>query len=226
MREAGQGHGDMLTFGPAASQVCFGMSKQPGALSSIILIGLFVSTACLSGGQAIRTATITAPSGPTPTEAAAQTTPAHVGDSILWRDLQVTMDQSEVTRVYITEYGSTRTPPAGEKFLWVHLQLKNVGQIEVEVPLLDHYSVLYAATELKPAYGHREGYPEYSTLEPLLFPDEEVDGWLRFDIPDTAELRDLRFVFLPESLRVGVSYTSPDYPYTEDKPTYVWELAP
>jgi hypothetical protein len=36
----------------------------------------------------------------------------------------------------------------------------------------------------------------------------------------------LRFVFLPESAQVGASYGSPNYPYADDKPTYVWNGAP
>jgi hypothetical protein len=75
---------------------------------------------------------------------------------ITWQDLHVTMDQVEVTDVFVTEFGSTRIPSAGEKFLWVHVLLRNGGGIEVERPRLEHYSVLYAAIELKPIYGHRQ----------------------------------------------------------------------
>jgi len=110
--------------------------------------------------------------------------------------------------------------------MWVHLQLKNVGQGEVNTPLLENFSILYAATELKPTYGHRKEYADYSALEPVLFPDQEVDGWIRFDIPVMAELKDLRFVFLPISSQVGASPSSPNYPYSDDKPTFVWKCEP
>jgi len=190
------------------------------------LIGLLILTACSSTGESVTPVTITAPPQPTPTEVKALPTPSSPGDSILWRDLQVTMDQIEITEDFITEYDVTRNPPAGEKFMWVHIQLKNAGRIEINVPLIEHFSVLYAATELKPTYGHRKGYSEYSTLEPILFPNQEVDGWIRFDIPVTAELKDLRFVFLAESSSVGTSFSSPEYPYAKDKPTYVWKCAP
>jgi len=110
--------------------------------------------------------------------------------------------------------------------MWVHIQLKNAGQIEIEIPILEHFSVLYAATELKPTYGHRLGYTEYSTLGPILFPNQEVVGWIRFDIPATAELQDLLCVFLPESSQIGTSFSSPNYPYAGDKPTFVWKCAP
>ena len=196
-------------------------------ISSILAIGLIVLTACSSTGQTSATPlpAIASPQ-PTATEIKALPTPASPRDSIIWDGLKVTLDQLEVTQEYLTDYGSTRIPPAGQKFLWVHIRLKNTGQIEMDVPLSEHFSVLYAATELKPSYGHRQGYAEYTTLGPLIFPNKDLDGWIRFDIPTTAELRDLRFVFLPESSQVGASFSSPNYPYADDKPTYVWNCEP
>ncbi len=110
--------------------------------------------------------------------------------------------------------------------MWVYIQLTNVGQIEIDMPQLENFSVLYAATEIKPTYGHRQGYKDYSILESILFPNQEADGWIRFDIPATAELKDLLCVFIPESSQIGASYSSPDYPYAGDKPTYVWKCVP
>jgi hypothetical protein len=138
----------------------------------------------------------------------------------------VTLAQTEITRDFITEFGSTRIPSPGTKFMWVHVQLQNMGQNQIDTPLPEHFSVLYAATELKPTYGHRKEYADYTALDPVLFPDQEVDAWLRFDIPDIAELKDLRFVFLPESLGVGTSFSSPIYPYADDHPAFVWNCAP
>jgi hypothetical protein len=190
------------------------------------LIGLLILAACSSNGETITPVTRTVPPQPTVTEVKVLPTPASPGDSILWRDLQVTMDQLEITDEFITEFGSTRIPSPGMKFMWAHIQLKNVGRIEIEIPQIEHFSVLYAATELKPTYGHRQGYTEYSTLGPILFPDQEVDGWIRFDIPATAELKDMLCVFIPESAQIGTTFSSPNYPYSEDKPTYVWKCAP
>ena len=109
--------------------------------------------------------------------------------------------------------------------MWAHIQLKNVGRIEIEIPQIEHFSVLYAATELKPTYGHRQEYTDYSALEPILFPAQEANGWIRFDIPATAELKDMLCVFLPESAQIGTTFSSPNFPYSEDKPTYVWKCA-
>jgi len=144
----------------------------------------------------------------------------------MWDGLQVTMDQLEITQDYVTDYSSTRSPSTGQKFLWVDIRLKNTDQIEMDIPLSQHFSVLYAGTELKPSYGHRQGYADYTALGSVIFPNQELDSWLRFDIPTAAELNELRFVFLPESSQVGASFSSPNYPYSEDKPTYVWNCAP
>ncbi|HLO16794.1 MAG TPA: DUF4352 domain-containing protein [Anaerolineales bacterium] len=196
-------------------------------ISSLVFIGLFILAACSSAGaDATLPATATASPQPTATEIKTLPTPASPGDRITWDTLQVTMDQLEVTQDYVTDYGSTRIPPPGQKFLWVHVRLKNVGQIELDIPVSEHFSVLYAATELKPTYGHRKDYADYTALGPVIFPDQELDAWLRFDVPTTAELKDLHFVFLPESSEVGTSFSSPDYPYAKDKPTYVWICEP
>jgi hypothetical protein len=136
------------------------------------------------------------------------------------------MYRLEITEEYLTDYGSTRIPPAGQKILWVHVRLKNTGPIEMDVPVVEHFSILYAAVEIKPVYGHRQGYAEYAELGPVIFPDQELDGWLRFDIPAAAELSEMRFVFIPESAQVGVSFSSPNYPYAANKPTYVWNCEP
>lgn len=163
---------------------------------------------------------------PNVTEVKTFPTAASLNDSIVWDDLQVTMDKLEVTEEYVTKFGSTRNPPDGTKFLWVHVHLKNTGQIELDVPISEHFSILYAAIELKPSYGHRTEYRDYTTLDSAIFPGQDLDGWLRFNIPIAAELRDLRFVFLPTSNQVGASYSSPNYPYADNKPTYVWNCAP
>ncbi len=194
--------------------------------SGILFIGLLILTACSSTGRpSAASATATASPQPAAT-ATALPTPSSPGNMVVWENLQVTMDRSEVTEDYLTEYGSTRIPPAGQKFLWVHVRLKNVGQTEMNILGSEHFSVLYAGAELKPTYGHRMDYPDYTALGPVIFPDQELDAWLRFDIPTAAELKDLRFVFLPASSQIGVSPLSPNYPYAEDKPAYVWDFGP
>ena len=201
------------------------MKKLQGILLKI-WVGLLILTACSSSSETVTPTAVTVLPLPTATEVRILPTPASPGDLIVWRDLQVTMDQLEITDHSITEFGSTRNPSPGKKFMWVHIQLKNVGQIEIEVPQIEHFSVLYAATELKPTYGHRQEYTDYSTLGTVLFPDQEAEGWIRFDIPATAELKDMLCVFIPESAQIGTTFSSPNYPYSENKPTYVWKCAP
>lgn len=187
-----------------------------------ILLGLLMLTACSSAG----TATITVPAPSTPTAIQVLPTSSTPGTSILWEGLQVTMDQSEITANFINEFGSAREPSIGQQFLWVHVQLKNVGENEINTPLPENYSVLYAESAFKPSYGHRKDHADYSALGRIIFPDQEMDAWLRFDIPAVAELKNLRFVFHPKSAQVGVSFLSPNYPYVEKHPTYVWNCAP
>jgi hypothetical protein len=199
------------------------MKKTP----NILFVGLLILTAC----SQTRTATAPSPIATvspqaTPTQTRVLPTPSSPGDSILWENLQVTLDQLEITEDYTTNYGSRRVPPAGKKFLWVHIRLKNTGSIELDMPVLENFSILYSATEIKPIYGHRQGHVEYTALGPVISPNQELDGWLRFDIPVAAELSDLRFVFIPESAQVGTSFSSPNYPYVDNKPTYVWNCAP
>jgi hypothetical protein len=191
----------------------------------ILLYALFLVPACSQSNTA---STPSATAFLLPTAMATQVfpTPSSQGDSIIWENLRVTMAQLEITQEYLNDFGSTRSPSAGQKFLWVHVQLKNLGPVGLEVPIAEHFSILYAARELKPTYGHRQGYPEYTALGAAIFPDQELDGWLRFDIPVAAELSDLHLVFIPESSQVGASFSSPNYPYAEDKPTYVWNCAP
>src|SRR5689334_23378919 len=194
---------------------------------AIFAIGLMILTACSSSAQnAAPSVGFTPFPEPTATKIKIFPTPSSPTDSITWRNLQVTMDRLEITQEYQTDYGSSRVPTEGNKFLWVHVRLRNIAQTQLDVPVAEHFSVLYAATELKPTYGHRAGYTDYTLLGTMIFPKQEIDGWLRFDIPAAAELKDLRFVFLPESSQVGASYNSPNYPYSDDKPTYVWRCAP
>lgn len=196
-------------------------------VSRSLLVGLIFLTACATNSESIpATVAATQPPPPTATATRVLPTPSSSSDSILWDNLQVSMDQLEITDEYVTDFGSTRIPSAGTKFLWVHIWLKNTGQAEMKVPAFEHYSILYAATEIKPIYGHRQGYADYTSLEAVIFPNQELDGWLRFDIPVAAELGEMFFVFIPESAQVGVSYSSPNYPYADDKPTYVWNCAP
>jgi hypothetical protein len=193
--------------------------------SNVLFFGLLILTACSSARETSATSASPTPSSqPTATELKVLPTPSSPGDTIIWRDLQVSMDQAEITDSFITEFGTQRVPSTGRKFLWVHVRLENVGKDEIALPTAENFSVLYAKSEFKPIYGHRQGYADYTDLSSTLFPGQQLDAWLRFDIPTTAELSDLQFVFLPTSAQVGVSPSSPNYPYAENKPTYVWEF--
>jgi len=190
-------------------------------ISLQVFFGLLLVAACSPADQAtVPAATLTPRPVPTST---ALPTPFPLGASVAWQGLQVTMLQAELTEDYVNEYGSRRIPSAGMKFLWVQVRLKNMGEKEIDMPGPEHFSALYVGAEFKPTYGHRRDYVDYLTLDDTLFQNQQADAWLRFDVPSTAGLSDLRFVFLPESSDVGVSSSSPTYPYAVDHPTYVWK---
>jgi hypothetical protein len=144
---------------------------------------------------------------------------------VVYNDLQVVMSQAEITTGYVTEYGSTREPPAGGKFLWIHILLKNIGLGELNLPAPEHFSVLYDSSEFKSTYGHRKNHTDYTALKTTLYQGEEADAWLRFDIPGDAQLKGLQFAFLPESSQVSIGFSSSDY-FWGDHPIYLWMCAP
>jgi hypothetical protein len=196
--------------------------KKIGIFLLLGLYGMLLVTSC---DASPKPATPTLPT-PTATAIWIPPTPAVPGDALTWQDLQVSMVQSEITGSFFTEFGSQRIPSPGQKFLWVNVQLKNMGKSKMDIPAPEHFSVLYAATEYKPTYGHRQGYVDYTALGSTIFPGQEVDAWQRFDVPITADLPNLWFVFLPESSQIGVSSSSPKYPWGGEHPVYVWVCAP
>ena len=152
-------------------------------------------------------------------------TPISPGQMIVHDDLQVTMKEAEITSSFITEYGTTREPPPGKNIIWINVLLKNIGQREQTLPESEHFSVLNNSTEFKPTYGHRKDHTDYMTLTPILAQGQEVDAWLRFDIPVAMDLKQFMFAFLPESSQVSIDLSSNDYSWA-DHPTYLWMCAP
>jgi Domain of unknown function (DUF4352) len=194
-------------------------------VSGILFIGLFILAACSSTGQSTAVVTVTAPPQPTATEIKVLPTPMSPSQTVVYEDLQVAMNQAEITTSYLTEFSSTREPPAGKKFLWIHIVLKNIGQQEQNLPAPEHFSVLNGTTEYKSIYGHRKDHADYMALTTGLVQGQEADAWLRFDIPDALELKDLQFVFLPESSQVSTGFSSSEYSWG-DHPIYLWACAP
>ena len=199
------------------------MKKKLIFLFSFIF-GLLIVSACNSSSGAVV---------PTPTPSL---TPQVTGDyivsapmspsqMIIYEDIQVTMKEAEITSSFVTEYGTTREPPPGKNIMWVHVLLKNIGQHEQTLPEPEHFSVLNNTTEFKSTYGHRKDHKDYMALTPILAQGQEVDAWLRFDIPVAMELQDFIFAFLPESSQVSIVSSSSGSSWA-DHPTYLWMCAP
>ena len=197
-------------------------------ISIFLLINLFLLlaiTACNSTSESVAPTAVPSATPQLIEESKSLPTSAPSGQTIVYKDLQVTMDQAEITASYITEYGSSREPTTDIKFLWVHLILKNIGQQEQTLPAEEHFSALFGTTEFKPTYGHRKDYTDYITLNTVIGSSEEVDAWMRFDVPADAELKDLTFAFLPDSSQVSFGFSSSDYSWA-DHPIYLWSCAP
>jgi hypothetical protein len=193
---------------------------------NILLIGLFILTACSSSGETSATpASATASLQSTAPVTKVLPTPMSPSQMIVYDDLQVVMSQAEVTTSYLTEFGSTREPPAGRKLLWIHIVLKNIAQQEKNLPAPEHFSALYGTTEFKPTYGHRKDYADYMALTTSIVQGQEVNAWLRFDIHAAAELKDLWFAFLPESSQVSIAFSPSAYSWG-DHPIYLWACVP
>lgn len=188
------------------------------------LFGLLIVTSCnSSGGAVVPTPT---PSS-TPQAAGDYIVPIPIspGQMIVHDELQVVMEEAEITPVYITEYGTTREPPPGKNFIWIHVLLKNIGQREKALPVSEHFSVLNTSTEFKPTYGHRKDHMDYMILTPILAQGQEVDAWLRFDIPAAMDLKQFMFAFLPDSSQVSIIVPSSGSSWA-DHPIYLWTCLP
>jgi hypothetical protein len=189
-----------------------------------LLIALLILSACDVGQPAkpfVRPTAI-------PTAAQVLPTPSSTDDVIVWSDLQVRMIETEMTDSFINEFGSPRSPAPETQFLWIHVAIKNIGSLEIDIPSADHFSALYAGSEFKPLYAHRQDYFDYTALAEKLFPDQQAEGWLRFDLPIAAEMQDILFVYLPINYQVSVSPSSPSYPWGDDPkfPAFVWKCEP
>jgi len=188
-------------------------------------LGLFIITACNSTSGSVVPSPAPSASPQLTVEHKSLPTPVPHGQMVVYDDLQVTMGEAEITTSYPTEYGSTREPPAGKKFLWIHITLKNIGQGERDLPAPEHFSVLTGMTEFKSTYGHRKDHADYMALNTSMAEGQEVDAWLRFDISAALELKDLWFAFLPESSQASIGFSSSDYSWA-DHPIYLWTCAP
>ena len=189
------------------------------------LFGLLIVTACNSANEVIVPTSIPSSTPQAVVENNIVPTPMSPGQPIIYEDLQVLLKEAEITSSFITEYGTTREPPPGKNIIWVHILLKNISQREQILPESEHFSVLSSTTEFKATYGHRKDHTDYMTLTPILAQEQEVDAWLRFDIPVAMDLNQFLFAFLPESLQVSIIVPSSGSAWAEH-PTYLWTCAP
>jgi hypothetical protein len=189
------------------------------------LLGLFIIAACVPASGSVSPASASTPTPQVVTEKKTLPTPMTPDQTAVYGDLQVTMKDAEITSGYLTEYGTEREPPAGKNIIWIHILLKNMGQAEQDLPEPEHFSVLNGTNEFKATYGHRKDHADYMALTPTLVQGQDVNAWLRFDIPIELVLEDLKFVFLPESSQVSFGSSLSDNPW-DGHPIYFWNCLP
>ena len=199
--------------------------KKPLIFMLSNFLGLLVVTACNSASGPLMPVPTPSPNPRSAVENKTLPTPISPGQIVVYDNLQVMMKEAEITSSYLTEYGPEREPPAGKNIVWIHILLKNISQGERTLPATEHFSVLHGTTEFKATYGHRKDHTDYTSLNASMAQEQEVDVWLRFDIPATAELQDMWFAFLPESSQVSLGFSSSDY-FWADHPIYLWNCAP
>ena len=189
------------------------------------LSGLLIVTACNSPSGVVVPTPVPSSTSQAAAEIKSLPTPISPSKMVVYDNLQVVMREAEITTSYLTEYASNREPPTGKKIIWIHILIKNIGQGERTLPVPEHFSVLNGTTEFKPTYGHRKDHTDYMTLTTGMVQGQEVDAWLRFDIPADVELKDLIFAFLPESSQVSIGFSSSNYSWA-DHPIYLWTCVP
>lgn len=191
----------------------------------IFVLSMLMITACNSASETVVPTSIPSSTPQAVVEIKSLPTPMSADQTIMYDDLQVVMSEAEITTTYVTEYGSERVPTGDKKFIWIHILLKNMGQGVWTLPAAEHFSVLYGETEFKPTYGHRKDHLDYTSLNTSMAQGQDVDAWLRFDIPNEVELSDLTFAFLPESSQISLGFSPSDYPWA-DHPIYLWTCTP
>lgn len=191
-----------------------------------VSIVIFLLAACAPRAAALPpTATLT----PAPGAVALLATPkplptaASLGEAVTFEDLTIQIGGVELNDQYKTRFGPVRDATPGVKFLWVQVLVENNGQAVKDLPAEDHFSVLHAGREYKPTYGHRDGFPDYTSLGGAVLPGSPLDGWLRFDIQEETGLDDLQFAFLPESTRITYTRTQSGSSIF-DHPVFLWRL--
>lgn len=152
-------------------------------------------------------------------------TPLAPGSMVIHNDFRIVLLRAEISGEYVSQYGSVRQPAAGAKYLWVEVSLQNQGTRPIQTPGSDHYSVLFYSREIKPSYGHRQDYQEYTALDTTIYPGETLQAWLRFEIPETAQISDFRFAYMPDSVRVSLAAPETDTPWARHS-LYLWNLTP
>ena len=137
-----------------------------------------------------------------------------LGESTRFSNFEVTVVAFEFSDSYITKYQSTKYPPIGAKFAWIHIKVQNLGNTAERAPKPFEFKLIYQDDKIHGEGGSREGHPDY-TSEFLtgeeVYPGIVHEGWLRFTVPSAAKRIDVEVLFEPRgSTENHLWYISPE----------------
>ena len=179
--------------------------------------------ACSTSGQSAIPTVNYATTAPNTPQVRSTPTAIPPGQAIAYKNLQVTLLQAEINSEYKTEFGAMRKPTNGGVFLWVEIALENIGNGGGKLPAPEHFSLLYGTSEFKPGYAHRQDYSDYSTLNTNLYQGQKIQAWFRFEIPASADMQNVTFAYLPDSVEISYSFPENGYDWAKH-PIFLWRL--
>ena len=171
--------------------------KTPSKRRLIYSIGLgtmlFLLAGC--GGSPIPAPRPTPSPNRTPAGTAAQT-PSGLGQSVVYQNVEITVIAYEFSDAYIPRVRPDQTvpPPAGAKFLWLHMMAVNAGQERLALPGPDSFEILYRGTASRSitmnySFATRSGYRDYAGG--IVSPAISDEGWVAFVAPSGASASDV-----------------------------------
>jgi hypothetical protein len=167
-----------------------------------VLLAIFIIPTIACGGAAITTS-------PTPTSPPSlmsqildneeTLSPSYLlGQSASIDSLQVTPVQYEITNEYTSQGGEVITPSSGATFLWVLVTVENTGDNAADPSFIFELYYRGEKTDDK-TFGHVDNdpinYPSFRSEK--LFPNQQIEGWIMFEVPEAINLPNAYFLVRP-----------------------------
>ena len=126
-----------------------------------------------------------------------------LGQSVLYNNVRVSINQYEFSGAYGTRSFLEEKPKSGFKFLWVYVSARNEGNSPGWLPRAgvgSQFFVIYGDQQFSEDFpiSERSGYPRYEAGNVL--PGIKREGWIRFSVPEPAQ---------PVNLKIGFDAAAP-----------------